>query len=154
MSSKKHVIVGVPQGSIHWPLLFIIFINDLCHIKTSSKLYLFADDATISYANSATEDIIRTLKFDLLIIAEWLRFNKLVINWSKTNAMFFNHKLKIKKDFQEDLDLIINNKPTTVKQVQSFLGLVSYNRIFIVQQQKLFNDSSPDDRANKKKVRL
>ncbi len=38
-SNKKPIKLGVPQGSVFGPLLFLIFINDSCK--------LFADDTTI-----------------------------------------------------------------------------------------------------------
>ena len=42
-SEVKHVLSGVPQGSVLGPLLFVLYVNDLPDI-VKSKIKLFADD--------------------------------------------------------------------------------------------------------------
>ena len=63
-SSPKLVRVSIPQGSVLGVLLFIIFINDLCHLDISSDLILFADDTTISFSDKSIPLCVKTLSSD------------------------------------------------------------------------------------------
>ena len=48
VSEKRNVSVGVPQGSVLGPLLFVIFINDISQYVDIGTANLFADD-TLMY---------------------------------------------------------------------------------------------------------
>ena len=50
-SSYADVVCGVPQGSILGPLLFILYIDDICNISNYFTFTLFADDTTIVSAH-------------------------------------------------------------------------------------------------------
>ena len=49
------MLSGVPQGSVLWPILFLIFINDLPD-NINSTVRLFADDCVLYRNIRGSED--------------------------------------------------------------------------------------------------
>ena len=46
-SGFRDIKIGVPHGSILGPVLFILYINDMCNSSDSLKFIHFADDTTV-----------------------------------------------------------------------------------------------------------
>ena len=86
MSPWLDVNVGVPQGSILGPLLFVIFGNDLPFIMTCS-LDQYADDGTISCSDGNAAAIKKTLEENCSVTSTWMDENELCLNADKTHLM-------------------------------------------------------------------
>ena len=79
------------------PLLFLIYINDLCNIIQNSSPYLYADD-TVLVANAPDIfDARSLLQNDLDNVANWCKGNKLSINIKKTKSMIISTRSMVKK---------------------------------------------------------
>ena len=89
-SDNYFVYSGVPQGSNLGPLLFIIFINDICTQVTSQAL-LFADDLKLFRSIDTIVDV-NSLQSDINTIAEWCDRNKLHFNTEKCKVMQITRK--------------------------------------------------------------
>ena len=87
LSKSEQIEVGVPQGSVLGPLLFIIFINDLTRLRLSSTLLLFADDTTMYLCGKDLNEVLAKVKQDLHLVKDWLAHNRLILNLSKTQAI-------------------------------------------------------------------
>ena len=75
---------GVPQGSILGRLLFLLYINDLCNVCSTSVPLLYADDTNLFYKGKDIDTLVRGINFELGNISTWLKVNKLSLNVEKT----------------------------------------------------------------------
>ena len=94
ISSERTSKVGVPQGSILGPLLFLFYINDIKDCLQQGKMRLFADDANIFYKTSDPEAAVRLIQEDINSLDTWLKVNKLTLNAAKCNYIVIKNPRK------------------------------------------------------------
>jgi hypothetical protein len=99
--------------------------NDICYLELNSKLDLYADDTIASYSGKDAEEIIPKLESDLITINDWLSHNRLIINVTKTQALYFNWRKSWRKKDPKNLKINFNNSDV---HFVSF-GLVSWESL-------------------------
>ena len=84
---------GTPQGSCLGPLLFLIFTNDFYLCIENGSCLLFADDTSLYCSHNNIRYLKWSIEQDINRIMDWFKANKLTLNISKTECIYFNSKL-------------------------------------------------------------
>ena len=88
-SNFKEVTMGVPQGSILGPLLFIIYKNDLPKVSNKFTCLSYADDTAIIFKGKNSKVLQLTVNIAIEQITEWFHANFLSLNVSKTYTQHY-----------------------------------------------------------------
>ncbi len=120
-SRLQKIKYGVPQGSILGPLLFLLFINDLCDVVELCGTSMYADDTAIYYLSDDVDDLQLTLQHDLQSISYWMQENRLNLNIKKTKFMRLGSKYRLNKTRQVGLSL--NNEVIDTVETFKYLGM-------------------------------
>jgi hypothetical protein len=92
LSNMLPIFKGVPQGSIHEPILFKFFINDLFFSVKNCSMYNYADDNTLSKSYTTLEKVISALEEDSNSLINWFSANKMQANPEKFQAISIGRK--------------------------------------------------------------
>ena len=91
-STPKTITMGVPQGSILSPTIFLLYINDMAKSSDALKFIHFADDTTVFASHKNLNSVTDAINNGLENIDEWLKANRLSLNVEKTSYMLFSNK--------------------------------------------------------------
>lgn len=120
LSDFNNIDIGIPQGSILGPLLFIIFVNCLPN-NLNCKTVMYADDTSLMCKGKTAAELQTQLESCLHNVANWFHANKLTLNVDKTKFMVFGTSNMLEKF--DDVNVMYNGNVMEKVQEFKYLGI-------------------------------
>jgi len=121
-SKPDHIKIGIPQGTVLGPLLFILYINDLYDTVSNGDIISYADDTVVVCSADTWEKVKIKTEQELDKVSKWLNVNHLTLNVQKTKFVAFS----VFADQQPDYKKINISQNSTIEKtnVIKYLGIM------------------------------
>lgn len=123
-SKLENISLGVPQGSILGPLLFLCYLKDMnmcLNYPSQSSLCLYADDSNLKISGRDQNEVEIISSVEVSNIYNFFKERNLDLNTDKTKYIHFKTRQN-KKDMQVQI-FVDNNQLKKEEQIR-FLGLI------------------------------
>lgn len=123
-SDPKQINMGVVQGSVMGPVLFLLYINNIISLSNDVYFTLYADDTSLIISDKSDNTLKNKCEDTLANLINWFNSISLYFNSDKTELIrFHTHQNKT-----ENMNLSINNSDTfCIQSIQNynfkFLGM-------------------------------
>lgn len=141
-SEWRHVLSGIPQGSVLGPILFVIYVNSLPTVARNSEVFLFADDTKVFKQIKSADDAPK-LQEDINRMLDWTKDSLLEFHPEKCKSMTIARRTGTVRDYEiagrllervtteKDLGVILDCKLTfeehmwsKIKKANSIMGII------------------------------
>lgn len=121
ISDRLEVQIGVPQGSVLGPILFIAYINSLLKLNINGDVISYADDTVLIFKDKTWKEVRAKVQNGLTLVKNWLQTFRLRLNLKKTNYIAFSLTLANRPPFTSiEIDTQIIKEVAHTK----YLGIV------------------------------
>lgn len=123
LSDSLNIKMGVPQGTVLGPILFLAYINSLTNINLENgSVISYADDTAVVFTGSTWTSVKNYTTKGINKIKQWLDSYKLTLNISKTKYVAFSITAMSRPDFN---CIHIDNLGDDIKEVDfiKYLGV-------------------------------
>lgn len=121
LSIRGNINIGVPQGSILGPLLFLTYTNDMPNTVLTSDINMYADDTEMHCTNKDLAAVEHNLQADLHRVESWMISNRLKFNSKKSVVMLVGSRQKIG---DKSIRITINGTQLDQVSVIKYLGVM------------------------------
>ena len=120
-SKYLNMLFGVSQGFILGPLLFLIFIADLCYLNYDLDFASYADETTPYICGQDVSSIINVLEPNVNTLFNWFRQNGLIANSGKSHFLTSPNERRTLK---------IHDSTITSSCSEKLLGVLTDSKLF------------------------
>ena len=120
-STLLPITIGVLQGSVLGPLLFLVYINDLTNNSCKSPIMLYADDSVLLCSDNNIQSLKKKCENEFGLLENWINFNGLSLNYSKTHGVLFTNS---RTDTNDNFQINTQNRAILSKNAIRYLGVI------------------------------
>lgn len=114
--------IGIPQGSILGPILFVIYINDFCDIRSQENQYIvnYADDSNLLVTAKLFDQLEREGNSLFISAKNYFTNAEMVLNIAKTSTILFKTR---QSTIEAPADIILDTTQLNLAKCTKFLGI-------------------------------
>lgn len=121
MSGKLKIKIGIPQGTVLGPALFIIYLNSLLSMDIGGLAVSYADDTALIFHGGSWEEVRSRVVSGFGRVVNWLETFRLTLNMEKTKYIAFSLTGAGRPAFAH---IMIENKEIVEVHQIRYLGIV------------------------------
>ena len=119
-SNEAVLNIGVPQGSVLGPTLFMLYVNDISQYVTLSTCNLYADDTVIYCSGNNISELEKKLQSSVDEVHNWYKANRLCINSEKSNVLVVKSRFTAVDD--DAMKIVLDDQALQKVDVVDYLG--------------------------------
>ena len=121
ISKPATVNIGVPQGTVLGPIIFLLYVNDLPSYLNHNSCIMYADDTSLKSSADDHETLQTNLQFITDATVDWLNKNRLLLNVKKSSCMLIGTKQRISGN--DNLKIMIGDDMLTQCSHTKLIGI-------------------------------